>query len=790
MVGLSCLDRKMLRDLGRMRGQAVAIGFVILAGVAAYVSMAGTMHTLQRTLDRYYADYAFADGFASVRRAPESAAERIRALEGVREVETRVVAMVHLDVPGFPEPVSGLVVSVPEGRPPVLNRLHIRKGRLPLPDREQEVVLNQVFAEAHGLVPDDEISAVIHGRRRTLRVVGIALSPEHLMQVQPGVLFPDPERFGVLWMGRAALEAALDMGGAFNDLTFRTRPGLPLPDVIRAVDLVLDPYGGRGAHDRDEQGSHRMITEEFRQLEGITAVLPLIFLGVAASLLNIVVTRLIGLQRDQIGILKAFGYRNAAIGWHFVKLVLTIALAGTAAGIALGAWAGHALATFYLEYFRFPYLHFALPPSVLVTAVLLTSGASLLGVLRAVGRAVRLPPAEAMRPAPPAAYRPTAIERLGLQRLLGQPSRMILRNLERRPVRALLTLAGIACSLAILIMGLFFVDSIDHVVRVQFGLAQREDLAVSFTEPASLAALHELASLPGVRHAEPFRAVPVRLRRGHRHYATAIEGIPVGSYLRRVLDTDLHPVPIPPEGLVLTDRLARRLGAAPGDEITVEVLEGRRWIRRVPVSGITQQYLGLAVYMEWDALTRLTGEGPTLSGAYLLTDPRHEPELTQALRDRPRIAGMLSQERAIRAYFDASADVLLVYTFILSLFAGVIAFGVIYNSIRVSLSERDRELASLRVLGFTRGEVGFVLLGEMALLTLAALPLGMLAGTLGSRAYGLALETDLYQIPVVLTRSMFTQAALVVLGAALLSGLMVRRRLHRLDLVGVLKTRE
>lgn len=790
MVSLPAIDRKMLRDLWGMRGQALAIVFVMLSGVATYVSMTSVMDTLQHTQARYYEEYAFADGFAALGRAPESAAERLREVPGIRAVQTRVTALVNLEVAGYREPVSGLLVSIPGGAQPALNRLYLREGRLPAPDREDEVALNEVFAEAHGLRPDDTLAAVINGRRRTLRVAGIALSPEHLMQVQPGVMFPDPERFGVLWMNRAALAAAMDLQGAFNDVAFSLAPDADEREVIARVDRLLEPYGCQGAFGRADQLSHRMITEEFRQLRGTAQVLPVIFLAVAAFLMNVVVTRLIGLQREQIGILKAFGYRNRDVGWHYVKLVLVIAAIGAAGGTALGVWAGGALAEVYLEYFRFPFLDYTLPPSVVAAAVLLTTGAALAGVLRAVRRAVRLPPATAMQPPPPPVYRKTAVERLGIQRFLDQPTRMILRNLERQPKRALVAILGVSSACAILVMGLFFVDSIDHIIDVQYGLAQRETMTVSFIEASSVSTLHELAAMRGVFHAEPFRMVPVRLRHGHRSYDTAIEGIPAGAYLRRVIDTDLNPVPIPAEGLVLTERLGERLGVRPGDTIEVEVREGRRRVRRVPVSGFTEQYLGLGTYMEIEALGRLVGGGAAYSGAYLLTDRRHDAELLRALQDRPRVAGVLAQERALESYMENAENTLLVFTFVLSLFAGVIAFGVVYNNARISLSERDRELASLRVLGLTRGEVAFVLLGETGLLALLAIPIGIGLGAVASHAYVGALETDLYKIPAVLTPRTYAIAACVVLGAAAVSAAIVRHRIHRLDLIGVLKTRE
>jgi putative ABC transport system permease protein len=789
-VKLRALDRKLLRDLRGMRGQAIAIAFVMIAGVTTYVSMISIYDTLEITLERYYRDYRFADGFASVRRAPEQVAERLRLVPGIGEVETRVTAAANLEIPGYPDPVTALIASLPEGGQPVLNRLYVREGRLVRPGREDEVVLNEPFADAHSLAPGDRITAIISGRRRAMTVVGIALSPPYLMQMQPGTVFPDPERFGILWMGRPALSAAYEMTGAFNEVAFTLAPGASIADVTDGVDRVLARFGGTGAYGRADHPSHALLMEEFRQLQGMAAVLPVIFLAVAAFLLNIVVTRLIGHQREQVAVLKAFGYRDRDVGWHYVKLVLVIAVVGAIGGTLLGAWAGRGLGQIYLEYYRFPYLDYTLRPAVLLTAIALTTGAAILGVLRSVRRAVRLPPAEGMRPPPPASYRATVLERLGLARFLDQPSRIILRNLERQPAKAAITVLGIASACAILVSGLFFSDIIDHVIRVQYGLAQREDVTVSFVQPTSMAALYEVRALPGVQHAEPFRFVPVRLRHGHRSYDTGIEGIPAGGYLRRVISTELEPVPIPGEGIVLTTTLAHILGVGPGDELTVEILEGRRRTRAVQVAGLAEQYIGLAAYMELRALNRLAGEAQAISGAYLLIDPLHEPALNDALRDRPGVASIVTQERAISAYMDTAAESILVFMGILSLFAGVIAFGVVYNSMRISLSERDRELASMRVLGFRRGEVAYILLGEMAILVLLAIPVGFALGV-GLGTWSLAaLETEMFSFPAIFGRSTFGTAALVVLAAATLSALMVRRQLNRLDLIGVLKTRE
>ncbi|HEU5209688.1 MAG TPA: ABC transporter permease [Longimicrobiales bacterium] len=789
MLKLRALDRKLLRDLGQMRGQAIAIAFVVAAGVASWVSMASIMDSLQGTLAAYYRDYRFADGFATVRRAPERVADRLRAVAGIGHVETRVIGAANLDVRGFDEPVTSVIVSLPGAGQPALNRLVIRSGQLPAA-RSDEVLLNEVFADAHDLEPGDSITAILNGRYRVLTVSGIALSPEYLMQIQPGAFFPDPERFGVLWMDRDVLAPAYDMDGAFNDVVFTIAPGARTADVIERVDAVLRQYGGQGAHGREDQPSHSLISEEFRQLETMSTLLPAIFLAVAAFLLNIVVSRLVALQREQIAVLKAFGYTNVAIGVHYLKLVLVIGLLGALLGIALGIWAGAAMGGLYLEFYRFPALDYTLRASVVVLAVSFTGGAALLGVIRAVRNAVRLAPAEAMRPPAPATYRPTIVERLGLQRFFDQPTRMIMRNLERQSIKSLLTVLGIAAGCALLVMGLFFGDAFDRIIRVQYGIAQRHDLAVTFIEPTSSSAVQELAALPGVLHAEPMRTVPVRLRHGHREEMIALQGVPPDAYLQRVIDPDLRPLAIPPSGVLLSTRLGELLDARAGDQLEVEVLEGTRSRTLLTVAGLGEQFVGLGAYMELDELNRLAGNGQAVSGALLMIDDAYANAITGRLQDRPRIAAITAQDQAINAVRTTFESSMLVMTAVLSLFAGIIAFGVIYNSARISLSERDRELASLRVLGFRRGEVAYILLGELALLVLLAVPVGFLFGGLGARALVDRLQSDMYQIPLVLQSDTFAIAASVVLGAGAASALIVLRRLNELDLVGVLKTRE
>lgn len=787
---MSALTRKLLRQFWALRGQALAIGVVIAGGVAMLVMSLSSLDSMTLTREAYYRDYRFADVFATLKRAPESLRESLEAIPGVQQLETRVVASVNLDIPGFADPATGLILSLPDGRNATLNSLYLREGRLPEPGSEREVVVNEAFAEAHGFRPGDQLAAIINGRWQELTISGIGLSPEYIYHIKPGDLFPDFERFGILWMNRSQLAAAYDMDGAFNDVVLGLSRDARTGDVIDRIDELLDPYGGRGAIDREDQLSHRYLEVEFDQLRTMATIFPAIFLGVAAFLLNVVMTRLIGNERDQIAILKAFGYSNWQVGLHYLQLVLMIIAIGLAIGTAAGLWFGQMLSGLYQMFFRFPFLEYQARTGVISLGILVTVGAGVLGALGAVRRAVTLPPAEAMRPEPPPMFRATLVERLGLQRWFSQPTRMILRSIERRPVKSLLTVVGIAMACGILMVGRFQEGSLDYLVRVQYHFAQRDDLMVTFVEPTSARVMDELRALPGVYGVEGYRVAPAIVRSGSRHYRTAIQGLEPAGVLRRVLDDQLRVRELPEEGLLLNDFLAEFLGAGPGDVVTVEFLDGRRDLRQVPVAGIVREFTGVAAYMDLAALNRLTGDGTAVSGAHLAVDADWRDAVVATLKDVPRVAGVSDRYTAIRNFYESMAEIVLVNALLASILGGSIAVGVVYNSARIALTERSRELASLRVLGFTRGEISYILLGELALLTLAAIPLGFLVG-IGLTAYIIkGIESDLYRIPMVIQSDVYSLAAGVVIVATVLSGLLVARRLYDLDLVAVLKTRE
>jgi putative ABC transport system permease protein len=463
---------------------------------------------------------------------------------------------------------------------------------------------------------------------------------------------------------------------------------------------------------------------------------------------------------------------------------------GIAAGTGAGIWMGKGLSNIYMNLYSLPFMIYVLKPQVIVAAILISIAVAVLGTLYAVRNAARLPPAQAMRPEPPAIYKTTVVEQLGLQRWFSQPSRMILRHIERRPLKSLLTTLGIAMACGVMMVSGFQEGAIDTMVDVQYGMSQREDLIAIYTEPASQRSLYSLRSLEGVEHAEGFRAVPAKLQFEHRFYRTEVNGIQPGGQLMRLLDTELNVIDLPPEGVILTDYLAELLHIKPGDLLTIEILEGSRPTVQIPVAGTAKQYLGMNAYMQREALNRLLQEGHAISGALLKVDERYQQAIYAELKDMPRIAGVVEHDSAIRSFYDTIAQTILFFTFITTLLGGSIAFGVVYNSMRIALSERNRELASLRVLGFERGEVAYILLGELALLTLIAIPLGFVIGYSLCAYLAFKFDSDLYRVPLVLGMNVYAFAALVVIVSSIVSAMMIWRNLAHLDMVAVLKTKE
>lgn len=788
---MRALNRRLTRELWRLRGQVLAVALVIGSGVAVLVMSLSTFEALSETSEAYYERYRFAEVFAGAKRAPMSVARRIAEIPGVQFVQTRISRFATLDIEGFAEPVIGRLTSIPDTGQPILNQLALRSGRWIEPDRHDEVIISEPFAEAHELAQGDTFTAIINGRKRSLNVVGTALSPEFIYALGPGALLPDDERYGIIWMGHKALEAAFDLENSFNDLSLTLLKGIAPEPVIAQVDVLLEPYGGISAIPRADQISNWFVRNELHQQRTMSTILPVIFLSVAAFLCYTVLSRLITTERSEIGLLKAFGYSNFAVGWYYAKLVMAIAVVGAVIGWVLGGYFGRLNTQLYAETFRFPLLIYRPSPQAFLIAGSVSLAATLAGALGAVRRVVTLPPAEAMRPPAPPVYRHGLLAGPHLRRWLDQPTRIALRQIGRWPLRAAFTSIGIAAAVGLLVMALQWEDSIDYIAEKYFFESQHQTMSIGLAEPQSISAVRAMSHLPGVMAAEPWRSVSADLSAGTRRHRGGVIGLARDNRLQPIYDeaTDTR-IAVPEGGIVLGSYLAKKLGVGVTDYVRVEVLEGRRPEGELRVAAVFDTTIAMPAYMDLDALNRWLGERPVAEYVNVLVDPLQEGALFAKLKETPRVSAVMVRQAALDAFHETVGRNILIFISIFTGFAMALGFGVTYNSTRIALSERGRELATLRVLGFTRGEISYVLLGEVAVLIFLALPLGCLIG------YGLAMiiartmDSELFRMPFAISPASYGLGVLVALLATIVSALIVRRRIATLDLIKVLKTRE
>lgn len=787
---MQAIDRKLLRDFKRLWIQAIAIALVLACGVAILLTSVGMYSALSETRTAYYERNRFADVFVHTTRAPDSLLPEIARIDGVLNVEARISGAAILDIPGRVKTAVGQVLSYPEDREPVLNVPLLVQGRFPDPMVTHEVVVNAPFAEANGFEPGDSFDANLKGQKREFTIVGTVLSPEFVYTIGPGALMPDNRSFGIIWMSERAAAAAFDMTGAFNDVAIAVAAGLPTEPIIDAVDDLLEPYGGFGAYDRTTQQSDAFLDAEISQLKGMAAILPPIFFGIAGFLVSMVLSRIIALERSEIGLLKAIGYSNTEVCLHYLMLAGLIALAGVLLGWVAGTLLARSMANQYAQFFNFPFVIFRVSYWVYAAAGLAGLATTSLGAAQTALKAARLAPAIAMQPPAPPRFKRSFIDEMMARLRLTQPTIMILRSLLRWPLRSFLTTLGLALAVASVIASLFINDALDEIVDLAFYQTNRQDAMLIFSDDVLETALEEVRNLPGVLQAESQQFHTAILHKGHLSKRVAVEARRPDTDLSRVMDASGRLMTAPPGGILLSLRLADQLDVQAGDTIEAEFLSGRRETFDLMVTGLVEQHFGLGAYMDLAFMNTLFRQAPQLTTANVTLDVRQTAALHKTIKDLPELSGLIEMTENRKSFQETIDQNVTVMNTIYIVIAVLITVGVTYNAARIQLSERARELASLRILGFDRGEVSYILMGEMMLIALIAQPFGWLIGAWIARAMTNAFTSDVYAIPLVLQPATFTSASLVVLTAAFVSVMIVRRRLDRLDLVAVMKTRE
>lgn len=784
---MSVLERKLMRDLRRLKGQVATIALVLACGIMAMLMMRSTYASLLAARDSYYASYRFGDVFARLVRAPDAVASRLERIDGVMVAYPRIVKDVMVPMPDEPDPVAGRIISIPDDGEPALNALYLRSGRLPGADAGEAVVLES-FVNAHGLSIGDRIPAVIEGRLREIEIVGTALSPEYVLAMSGREPMPDARRFVVMWMTRSSIAPAFQMEGAFDDVVLQLEHGAVLPAVLADVDRELAPYGGYHAIGRDKQLSNMALQSELDVLRSLAIIIPAIFLAVAAFLVNVVVSRLVFLERTQIAVLKALGFTDRRIAFHYLGLIALIVAVAGVLGVALGIWTMRLMTNLYADFYHFPMRLYRVSPGLIAITLAVGLGSAVVGALGAVRRVTRMQPAEAMRPPTPLVYRRSIAERLHLARFLGPSAMIVVREIERRPLRFAMSTCGIAMGVAIFLFGRFSSDSFDRLMTDQFVREHREDLTVALRRSRPVTAVYELASFDGVAVAEGQRIVPARVHVGTRWRDITVQGISADATLRTVLHEGIRPVDLPAQGVVITAALASRIGARVGDEAEVEILEGEWPTRRLPIVGVVDEPFGMQAYARADWLAGWLREQPRVNLVLLAVDSAYVDDLRARLKEMPEVLGVTSTQHTIDIYRAQTGEAMLFMVIVLTASAAAISIGVVYNNARIALSLRSRELATLRVLGFTRHEGAIILLGEIGAQVLIGIPLGLVVGTWGCAQFARAMATEAMRLPMYIAPTTYAAAAAIALVSGVASAYLVRRKLAKLDMIEVLKS--
>ncbi len=792
---MSVLDRKLRRELLAQRGLLVSITAIVALGVACFVSMCASYLNLLAERDGYYRDGRMAHFWIDMVRMPRADIDRLAHMPGIARMQMRITYPVTIELEGVVEPMSGRVLSLPDPGLAAINDIVIRSGRRPEPGDRTGVMVGEAFARARGLNVGDRITLLMGGNRHELRITGTAQSCEFVYLMAPGGLLPDPKRHGLFYISRELAEDAFDMRGAANQIIGRVLPRHgEYPDaVIDPLRPLLSPYGLLSVTPRRHQPSHRFLQDELDGLIAFAVVAPLLFLGVAVLVINVKMTRLVQQQRPIIGTLKSLGYSDGQVVWHYVKFGLLIGALGGAMGVAGGQLLADWLAVVYLAYFEFPQIESRFHPVLAAVGMGFSLGATAVGTLRGARAALRLTPADALRTSPPLKVRRTLLERWPwLWRRLGVDWQNTLRNLSRSHMRAVSGGGAATTGVAMIVLALVYTDSLNELVELQYEHVMLSDIDLTLRDFAGPRAVLDAANLPGVQRVEPLLVVAGTLESGHRRREVALTGLTEANRLTQAIDRQGRRIEPPKRGLLMPRWLAERLELQPGDSVTFTPARGDRRPQRLTVARTFESFVGEAIYIHRDQLQRMLGSGAAVSTVQLRLEPgaANDERLFDALNKLPQVEAIGDVQRQKELLEQHMVGALRIFAAFLTGFAAVIFFGSIMTAGYIAIAERQREIATLRALGYGPWAVGMLLLREAMLLNITGALIGLVLGYYLAEASLQIVATELVRVPAVLHVRSMVIAVMLAVAFTFIAHLLVQRRINRMDWLEALKVKE
>ena len=792
---MTTLDRKLLRDIGRVKGMLAAVISIIAVGAGCLVGMLSTSDNLRIARDSYYSHCRMADFWIDLKKIPTSDLAEIAGRGGVSEVMGRIEFPVVVDIEGVNEPICGKVISLPEESGSTINGIVMRRGSYFTPERRDEVIVSEKFAAARGLAPGGFLTLVLNGRKQSLFVVGTAISSEFMYLTPPNATVPEPARYGVFWIKREYAEDVFGFHGACNSVVGMLSPEAKQDPraALDAVERRFAPYGVMMKTPLKDQFSNLNLCSELSSLAMQAMTLPLVFLGVAALVLNVVMLRMAEQQRTIIGTLKALGVRNSAIFAHFLKFGLFVGLAGGVIGCGLGWMISWGMTSMYAEFYTFPCLENHAYASTMLFAVLVAVFFAAMGTLHGVDAILRLSPAESMRPSPPSSGGGVTLERIGwLWRRLGFRWQMVLRGLLRQRGRTAVGVLSAALGSGMVLMSLGLVDSLNYMIRLQFDKVMLADYNISLRDEVGLDAVGEAARMPGVERLEATLDMPCEFRHGNRRKISALTGIAEGAALTVPTDPDGKAVKVPSSGLLMSKRLAEILDIREGGLVEITPLKGERRPVYAEVAGVVDSVFGLPVYTEYRHLCRILGQEAPVSSIQVRSfrSPDDLRGFFKEMKKSPELASVvISEWQKWHLQNDLIAKLKLM-TFVMIAFAAVIFFGSILNAALISISERRREISTFRVLGYHSLEVGQLFVRETMLVNLLGTAVGLPIGLQMLSALCGLFGNEMFSVPCQVEPLTWLYSLLLSVAFVLAANVIIQRIIDKLDWPEALKLKE
>ncbi len=789
------LDRKLLRELWHQKGLIVAITMLVSVGIMCFIFMRSAHHNLKLAQAKYNAQCRMADFWINIKKAPVAELNELLSIPGISELRPRIQFLCTVDLPQARDPINGLVLSMPDQRQPVINDVVLKRGGYFTEQRRDEVLVNNAFARKHGIIPGDVIHLILNNRRQELHVVGTAISSEFIYLVGPGAISPDPEHFGVFYLKQSFAEEVFGFDGAANQVLGLLTPEMRAhPDeLLRTAERKLKPFGVFSVTPLRDQPSHRFLTDEIRGIGTFAGLMPIIFLAVAALVLNVLLMRLIDQQRVVIGTLKGLGYSNAELFWHFTKFSGIIGLVGGFVGWGLGYYMGGVMTARYQMMFEFPELKSNVYPDLYLVGLAIGMSCSLIGSIRGARQALSLQPAEAMRSKPPSKGGRIWLERIpALWSRLSSGWRMVLRNMIRHRARTIVGVFAAAMGAGVLSCGLLLQASMNYLIDFQFSKIDCSEIDLSFKDERSIDSVADALRLPGVEHAEPVLDVACEFFNGPYRRKGVIRGLLPNARLTVPRDVTEERIPIPQVGVTMTRKLAELLHLKPGDMLEFEPVKGLRERCRVPIVTLADSYMGLTVYADINYLSKLIDEDLAVTGVQMKVDDRPESmqELVKSMKRLPVVQTYISRKSTISNLNATLVEMQNFFINVMTFFAGVIFFASLLNMSLISLAERRREVATFLVQGYSHWQVGLNFLRETLLTagigTVLGFPLGYLLCWWLTKNY----DTEMFRFPLRTSPVVWITTSLWGLGFALASHAVVHREIVTMDWRDALSVKE